>query len=252
MKEKIKLRGSFTYEEYRSIIKSLNNIKNTTFESALQADCYSIIRHDVEFSIDRAHVMGLIDAELGIKSTFFFQVSSSAYNPFSQKNKGKIKNLEKLGHKIGLHFYVSHIEPENQLALELEFQIQKSIFEMGLGINLDIFSFHRPPKWLLDIRDDYLFNALNAYGPSFFEYTPNPVKIKYMSDSNHQWKNGHPFDDFMKSKMQLLIHPDEWSGQHYLNEKEFLLSLINENRADFISTLDQELKSFAPYRGLIS
>lgn len=129
--------------------------------------------------------------------------------------------------------------------------MQKSIFETGLSLTLNIFSFHRPPKWLLDIRDDYLFNTINAYGPSFFEYKPHPVDIKYVSDSNHQWKNGHPFDDFKQSKLQLLIHPDEWSGEHCLNEKEFLLSLIKENRTEFISTLDEELKSFAPYRGLI-
>ena len=93
-------KGTFTYLEYRSILSTLKNKQNTTFESALKGDCFNIIRHDVEFSIDRAHVMGLIDAELGIESTFFFQVISSAYNPFSHRNKEKIKHLEKLGHKI--------------------------------------------------------------------------------------------------------------------------------------------------------
>ena len=68
------LKGTFCYDEYKLILKSLKN-KNTTFEDALQGE-FNILRHDVEFNVDRAHKMGSIDKEFGIKSTFFVQVIS--------------------------------------------------------------------------------------------------------------------------------------------------------------------------------
>lgn len=245
------LRGSFSYDEYKLILESLKN-KETLFKKSLKGD-FSILRHDVEFNIDRAVKMGSIDKEFGIKSTFFFQVISSAYNPFSVKNKSKILSLINMGHTVGLHFYISHVPAENFNELEKEFIKQKNIFETGLELPCNIFSFHRPApsSWVLEIRKDYIFGAINAYGPSFFEYSKTPNKIKYLADSNHRWKYGHPLDKLNFSKLQILIHPDEWSDDNKLEELDFLKSLVEDSRKDFISTIDEELGSFAPYRDKI-
>ena len=105
MSELSQLKGTFSYDEYKLILEALKT-KKTTFEDALKGD-FTILRHDVEFNIDRAKKIGVIDNEYGIKSTFFFQVISSAYNPFSVKNKAKILSLIKMGHTVGLHFYIS-------------------------------------------------------------------------------------------------------------------------------------------------
>ena len=88
MREQPQLKGTFSYDEYKLILEALKR-KKTTFDDALKGE-FTILRHDVEFNIDRAQKMGAIDKEYGIKSTFFFQVISSAYNPFSVKNKAKI------------------------------------------------------------------------------------------------------------------------------------------------------------------
>ena len=124
------------------------------------------------------------------------------------------------------------------------------MFETGLELPCNIFSFHRPAPspWVLQIRKDYLFGALNAYGPTFFEYTKDPKNIKYFADSNHRWKYGHPIDNLEFPKIQLLVHPDEWSDKNDLTELGFLNSLVDDSRKDFISTIDEELGSFAPYR----
>ncbi len=249
MSELLQLKGTFSYDEYKLILEALKR-KKTTFDDALKGE-FIILRHDVEFNIDRAQKMGAIDKEYGIKSTFFFQVISSAYNPFSVKNKAKILSLIEMGHSVGLHFYISHVPTNNFEKLEYEFTQQKKMFESGLELPCKIFSFHRPPPWVLEIRKDYLFGALNAYGPSFFEYTPTPKTIKYISDSNHKWRYGHPLDNLEFSKMQILAHPDEWSKEKNLTELEFLKSLVDESRRDYISTVDEELKSFAPYRDKI-
>ena len=251
MREQPQLKGTFSYDEYKLILEALKR-KKTTFDDALKGE-FTILRHDVEFNIDRAQKMGAIDKEYGIKSTFFFQVISSAYNPFSVKNKAKIQSLIDMGHSVGLHFYVSHVPVKNFEKLEYEFNQQKKIFEAGLELPCKIFSFHRPApsSWVLEIRKDYLFGALNAYGPSFFEYSPDPKNIKYTADSNHRWKYGHPLDNLEFSKMQILVHPDEWSNKKDTTELEFLKSLVDDSRKDFITTVDEELGSFAPYRDKI-
>ena len=251
MSELSQLKGTFSYDEYKLILEALKT-KKTTFEDALKGD-FTILRHDVEFNIDRAKKIGVIDNEYGIKSTFFFQVISSAYNPFSVKNKAKILSLIKMGHTVGLHFYISHVPVNNFEKLEHEFNLQKKIFEAGLELPCKIFSFHRPApsSWVLEIRKDYLFGALNAYGPSFFEYLPDPKNIKYIADSNHRWKYGHPLDYLEFSKMQILVHPDEWSSKKDITELQFLKSLVDDSRKDFITTVDEELGSFAPYRDKI-
>ena len=51
--------------------------------------------------------------------------------------------------------------------------------------------------------------------------------------------------------MQILIHPDEWSDKKNLSELDFLKSLVEDDRKDFILTIDEELGSFAPYRNKI-
>ena len=249
MSELPQLKGTFSYDEYKLILEALKR-KKTTFDDALKGE-FTILRHDVEFNIDRAQKMGAIDKEYGIKSTFFFQVISSAYNPFSVKNKAKILSLIEMGHSVGLHFYISHVPANNFEKLEYEFTQQKKMFESGLELPCKIFSFHRPASWVLEIRKDYLFGALNAYGPSFFEYSPDPKNIKYTADSNHRWKYGHPLDNLEFSKMQILVHPDEWSNKKDTTELEFLKSLVDDSRKDFITTVDEELGSFAPYRDKI-
>ncbi len=251
MSELSQLKGTFSYDEYKLILEALKT-KKTTFEDALKGE-FAILRHDVEFNIDRAQKIGAIDKEHGIKSTFFFQVISSAYNPFSVKNKTKILSLVEMGHSVGLHFYVSHVPTNNFEKLEYEFNQQKKMFEAGLELPCKIFSFHRPApsSWVLEIRKDYLFGTINAYGPSFFEYSPNPKQIKYTADSNHRWKYGHPLDNLEFKKMQILVHPDEWSNNKDLTELGFLKSLVEDSRKDFISTVDEELGSFAPYRDKI-
>ena len=51
--------------------------------------------------------------------------------------------------------------------------------------------------------------------------------------------------------MQILVHPDEWSSKKDITELQFLYSLVDDSRKVFITTVDEELGSFAPYRDKI-
>lgn len=236
----------FSYQEYREVLKKVRPPLKT-FKQTLGLDAFTILRHDVEFSITRAHTMAQIEYGQQVSSTFFFQVCSSAYNPFSVQNAALIQDIKAMGHHIGLHFYVSLVPEGADDLMKTELQRQKKMFEAGLGVSCTCFSFHRPPPWVLEIRKDKIGGLLNAYGPSFFEFSKDPIKIKYIADSKHQWSYGHPLDTYSHRKLQILIHPDEWT-EHGYDAKDNFGSLIEEHRDGFFDTLDSETNIFKDYR----
>ena len=76
---------------------------------------------------------------------------------------------------------------------------------------------------------------INVYSNLFFEYfddkIPEDPEIKYISDSNHQWKYGHPLDSMNSSwrKIHILIHPFSWSSSGGDNYENYLNLLKEKN-----------------------
>lgn len=237
----------FSWQEYGEIL-DLYSDRLKSFTEARGASEFVILRHDVEFNVARALKMAQIEKSRGVKSTFFFQVMSNAYNPFSIKNHDAIHIINNMGHSVGLHAYISHLDAPSSSILDKELKKQKNIFENGLEIDCLSFSFHRPPMWALEIRKDEMCNMINAYGPSFFELSRHPEHIKYVADSMHTWSYGHPLDNSERTKMQILVHPDEWSEDGDKNLVEFFNKLKNEHSLQFVNTLNDETKHYGKHK----
>ena len=131
----------------------------------------------------------------------FFQINNNTYNPFSSKNLAIIHDIAKLGHKIGIHFTPSS---SKEKIVRSEFFMMKRIFEDLTKISVDRFSFHRPNLNSEVLSKNINFDGIiNVYSNLFFEYfddkIPEDPEIKYISDSNHQWKYGHPLDSMNSS-----------------------------------------------------
>ena len=95
----------FSYNEYKNIIKIVNlhlpildfaDVNGNTSE-------FCVIRHDIEFSIERAYQLACVENELGVKSTYTVQLRNNTYNALSEKNIDLVKRIHDMGHKIGLH-----------------------------------------------------------------------------------------------------------------------------------------------------
>ncbi len=240
----------FTYNEYSLILKSIKP-RLSSFKLPMPQD-FVLMRHDVEFDISRAFELAKIESGYGAKSTFFFQVLSSAYNPFSTVNKNIIREIKDLGHDVGLHFYVTHIDDGCIDQLHEQLNTQKTLFEEGLDMDCNSFSYHRPPKWVLENRNDEICGMINAYGRSFFEFSPNPKEIIYLADSQHKWAYGHPLDHLSYAKIQILTHPDEWTLNGDNDNKEFFSKIIKDHTKNFMKTLDNETKHFNKHRKFFS
>lgn len=167
-----------------------------------------LLRHDVEISVELAYRMALIENKNNIQATFFFLTTSDTYNVLSFKNKKYIKEIEEMGHEIGLHFDPSVYgnlaengelsKKVNKEARPLEFIINKKIKSISL---------HNP-----SIHNSYpLFKGyVNAYDPKIFQDS------RYISDSSMDFrgKDIYKFIDNIGDKpMQILLHPFHYSKE---------------------------------------
>lgn len=199
--------------------------------------------------------MARIESVEGICSTFFFQISNNAYNILSGKNIERIREIEKMGHHIGLHF---HLQGSNDLdEIRSRIQCECRMMSHVLGMEIDRFSFHRPSDLVLKNSID-IPDLINAYNPMYFTYTKDirnvdfQKSVKYIADSRNEWSYISPWDspcaEFFESypKIQMLCHPYSWTKKGYTT-LDNLRSLVYENRMEFIDTLDSETKYVKEY-----
>ena len=95
----------FSYKEYKEIIQIIKESgRMANFKQARGKDQFIIMRHDVEFSVDRAFALSKLELSMDFTSTYFFQWTNNSYNILSKRNMDMIHYMHERGHEIGLHF----------------------------------------------------------------------------------------------------------------------------------------------------
>lgn len=235
----------FSYLEYKNIIEhykkhhSIMDFNKVTTST----DRYCVIRHDVEFSIDRALALAKFEKEnLNITTSYLFQIRNNCYNLASDINIEKIHQMSAMGHKIGLHVHLGLMSrSDNPTHFILE---EANLFKLITGIEVDRFSFHRPNSSILK---DYLSvpGLINCYDERFFHHyeTPhNNLDVKYFTDSRHKWQHGHPLD-MDQDKVQILTHPYSWSEYGYDNTENYQSLLFEKDKETRLS-IQRETSTF--------
>ncbi|MBQ7557369.1 MAG: hypothetical protein IJT00_04830 [Lachnospiraceae bacterium] len=242
----------FSYDDYR---KMLEAIKETglacSYREALTRDSWIIMRHDVEFSVERAWELSKVERSMDFTSYFFFQWTNNSYNILSRRNMDMVKDMHERGERIGLHFALNGLT-------DIETIRKQIIKEAGIlsemfGFKVDAFSIHRPSPDVL--KANLHFDSLiNAYQDDFFTFTENAkpdsvLPVKYLSDANHIWRYGYPDRETLNShkKIQILIHPFSWTRKGYDNYDNYR-SLVREKYSVMIDSIDSECKDFGEFR----
>lgn len=241
-----------SYEVYRSILHDIQRTgKGMGYWDALGKDEYVILRHDVEFSIDRAYDLSLVETEENYVSTYFVQMTNNSYNPFSKRNMEKLHDMADRGHTIGLHYHLNG--QLDRVSVRDGVRDQLRIMSEMLGMKIDAYSFHRPVKEVY-YYDISIPNTINAYSSEFFSYAENvgentELDVKYIADSKHRWNYGYPdYDTLMRyKKVQLLLHPFSWTEEGYDNLGNFI-RLVDEKQVELIETLTDEFQRFREVR----
>ncbi len=172
-----------------------------------------IMRHDIDYNLNGLMQLAEIESKKGITATYLFRVHAHEYNIFSHYVYQLLKDLQALNHEIGLHFEAmtfarAHNLNDPQAILKKE----KAILEAVLERPILTASEHRDVSHTIH-GTPYYHEFYDPYQVGFKFFTMDPQyfsDMKYLSDSNGIWREGHLQENLDKhSKFQVLIHP-EW------------------------------------------
>lgn len=164
-----------------------------------------LLRHDLDMSIDAALPIAALEAEAGVKATYFVLLRTEMYNAQSAASARALSTIARHGHAIGLHLDAS-LYADEDAALEAAAAAECAMLERIVGRPVATISFHRPAPRLRG-RPGGLAGRRHAYEPRFF------AEMGYCSDSRGAWHHGHPLDHPAVAAgraLQLLTHPIWW------------------------------------------
>ncbi len=239
---------NFTYNSYENLIDKLveNLYHFTDYDHYLDYEKSCILRHDIDFDLNKALVLAEIEEKLNNKykdhkiyATYFILLSSDFYNIFSKENIQKIKEIQKLGGQIGLHFdekkYIDHTEsPDVELIKEKVLQ-EKNILSNIIEDEIMVVSMHRPSKWFLN--SNIKFNdIINVYSTDFFN------RFKYISDSRRYWKEN--IQDVIQAqcfdRLHILTHPF-WYNNEEISLRESIYNFLFNSKYKYWDIMNENI-----------
>ena len=152
-----------------------------------------LLRHDVDFSLDYALDMALLEKDLGVRATYYILVRSSIYSSISDEGTKTIREIKRAGHEIGLH-----IDSRNYGGA-IEFEILARIAQQEIvQWSKHLYTITPDPKPVPEIGNVDIPLRQGGY--------------QYIADSAMSWRNGcmclH-----RENKIQLLVHPAWWMAK---------------------------------------
>jgi hypothetical protein len=223
---------SFSWKHYREILEVAKNagykflLFNEINSKTTEKCC--LLRHDIDYAPEKAIEFGRIESTLGIRSTYFYQVSAWTYNTRERSCFEAIQTLNSMGHQIALHFDVTWWEGISSVdELVDACTYEKDMLARMTNIDIsDIVSFHNPHTYADKVINKTLTGIHHTYEPKYFS------DFKYLSDSQG-WYEGcvcKLFESQKYQKIQLLTHPYIWSENPQTDFIEDMVTFINTRR----------------------
>ena len=214
------------FNRYKILIEKLLKAglrPTTNWNKKLDANTL-LLRHDIDFSIDYAYQIALVEHNLNVNSTFFFMLSTNMYNFLSDHNQRLVKKILEMGHKISLHFDIKDYKNLDS------FSFEKKIFENITNVKIDIVSIHRPGSFLNN-NNSLLKGIPQTYQDIYYK------NMLYISDSGG--KNIFPavikyINKTRERGLHLLTHPVWWIDE--LDKPTIKLNLWRSKYFDFITS----------------
>jgi hypothetical protein len=203
--------ADFTEDGYRRAL--IEAKRHYSFEPfGTDADGPHVLwRHDVDISLHRALALARIEAEEGVRSTWFLYLRSEFYNLLEAPVLARARELLSLGHWLGLHFDASaHPELESEDELAAKLAAERDWLSGHLGHPVEAFSFHNPTIRGIDFHSDRIAGMHNTYGRELNE------RYDYISDSNGYWRHRRLIDVLEaadEERLHVLTHPEWWQAE---------------------------------------
>ena len=168
-----------------------------------------IWRHDVDISPQRAVVLARLEAERGIRATYFVQVGAEFYNAFERDCRRCFREISTLGHWVGLHFDAGAWPGSDSVLMGIQREV--NALRNLLSIPVDTVSLHNPATYDMD---RFLTERLaGLYNGSASCYRDG---WEYCSDSNGLWRFRpllEVIEDPSTLRLHALTHAEWWQDQ---------------------------------------
>jgi hypothetical protein len=198
----------FTEAHYRELLGlAKQHYRFVTFTEEEREEQSVLWRHDLDFSPHRGLQLARIEAEAGVRATYFVLLHSEFYNALEREVVHIIKEIAGLGHAIGLHFDPQFYGATGELDVLL--QLERRLLETTLSLPIDVFSWHNPSQghWVESTKAASIAGMVNAYGAAIRE------RYSYISDSHGIWRFRRLHDVLAAADephLHVLTHPEWW------------------------------------------
>lgn len=229
----------FTYESYKNMLEKLERkgYAFSDYSTWKEKERSVILRHDIDFSLQKAVRIAEIENAVGCESIYFVLVATNFYNIHSKESRKYISDIIKNGGKIGLHF------DETQYNIRCDEEMKKYIYKEAdmlsdiIGEGISIVSMHRPSVKILSANIE-ISGIINSYSEIYFK------QMKYLSDSRRCWRENvdEIIDQNKCSRLHILTHPFWYTENKEKNLKQTLLDSISNASLVFYDNLYENIK----------
>ena len=239
----------FSFPAYQKLLSAVKQKSLVvTFEEAMvkgDGASVTIVRHDIDLCLVKALQIAKFEHQNDIKSTFFIMAKNPLYSLEEGKSRTILREIEELGHDIGLHFDPHIYEKDStqsETALEKHISTELNYLAQFTSTPPSCLSFHRPSKSFINGSIN-IAGVLNAYSPYFMEF--------YISDSSRFWRCGCPVEAINSNSYgvgQVLTHPLWWNEQN-LSAKasiNLLCERMRQGREDDEANIREAIRSLVP------
>ncbi len=211
----------FTHKIYKKFLTSLveNSYSTLRVEDYFLNDFdvkkpFIIIRHDVDRNPLRSLSMARLEAQMGIKATYYFRTIPSTLKP------DIIQEIASLGHEIGYHY-------ESLAEKKGNFEEAIVDFDRNLTILREFYpvkniAMHGRPTSKYDSRDlwnRYDYKKYNILSEPYFDFDFNT--ILYITDAGRAWGDESVnLRDRVNSKLNIKISNTEDIIYHIKSTKD--------------------------------
>lgn len=202
----------FDFDTYRRMLRWISSARPCVgFREALEmgGDDFCLVRHDIDLSLAAAVRMAEVDADVGVRSTFFLLFSAPQYNLLTRDNSRVPRRLVELGHDVGLHYDTSAVDQLPADEAVAVFRTQAELLGALSGAPVTAVARHNPGFGGFDPMAQTT-GFVSAYDPRFTS------EITYVSDSCGAWR-AEGLEVLTAAepprKLQLLTHPIFWTEE---------------------------------------
>jgi hypothetical protein len=205
---------------------------------------FVLLRHDVEIDLAAAISIAKLEATLGIRATYCLTPSTPFYSLFSRQNLARVRQLQSLGHQVGLH-----TESTGSMREHDPFLANPELFSSLIpGASRDIVSIHSPDS--LNAIPLQRYPVLSTIYKPLIDGT-----VDYISDSGGRWQHHSPLKSDavrLRRPIHLLTHPVWWmyaGSNPWEKLVAALASLAEERHAsihEFLPKLARRYNVMAP------